>query len=256
MFGRNFRAATRPEARKFVQPEIERARAEQANWNRMMQEALTSAQIYDMFKPQAASSQGAFTSAGTGSAGSNAADYTGSAMKNWTAGQGASTGAQTASTGGSASAGASGGAGASGAEGSVAGGPYAMLAAAIIANEMDAKAGGYRRSGSDYWKDLALGKSLSQDLDERIPNALGLKWGQSDASQGAKKMMQGAMNPLDLQAQVKGAEYLGKGTMDTSKKFFDKFGRNAFDPMNVGGKVSAKNIIDPLDFSSALRRLV
>lgn len=65
--------------------------------------------------------------------------------------------------GGGAAAG--GGGGAMG--GLAAAGPWAALAAAIIGNETYAKNHGYRRSGSDYYKDLATGRVLSQDVDNR-----------------------------------------------------------------------------------------
>lgn len=45
--------------------------------------------------------------------------------------------------------------------------PWAALAAVIVGNESYAKNHGYRRSGSDYYKDLATGRVLSQDVDNR-----------------------------------------------------------------------------------------
>lgn len=44
--------------------------------------------------------------------------------------------------------------------------PAAVVAAAV-GNETYAKSHGYRRDGADYWKDLATGRVLSQDVDNR-----------------------------------------------------------------------------------------
>lgn len=79
---------------------------------------------------------------------------------------GASSGAASASSG---AAGASGGAAGASSAGSAmaSAGPWAALAAAIVINENSAKKGGYRREGSDYYKDLASGRVLSQDVDQR-----------------------------------------------------------------------------------------
>ncbi|OZI20499.1 hypothetical protein CAL26_23685 [Bordetella genomosp. 9] len=65
--------------------------------------------------------------------------------------------------GGTAAGGAAGGSAA--ASGASLGWP--LLAAAVIANESYAKNHGYRRDGADYWKDLATGRVLSQDVDKR-----------------------------------------------------------------------------------------
>lgn len=70
--------------------------------------------------------------------------------------------------GGASAAGGAGAAGGGGAaSGLAAAGPWAALAAAIIANESYAKNHGYRRDGADYYKDLATGRVLSQDVDNR-----------------------------------------------------------------------------------------
>lgn len=67
---------------------------------------------------------------------------------------------------GAAGAGAAGGAAAGGAaSGAAAAGPFAAIAAAIIMNEQDSKARGLRREGNDYYKDLATGKVLQQDIN-------------------------------------------------------------------------------------------
>jgi hypothetical protein len=64
---------------------------------------------------------------------------------------------------GSAAGGAGGGAAGGGSSALASAGPWAALAAVIIANEYGAKEGGRRRSGSDYYKDLLGGKVLEQD---------------------------------------------------------------------------------------------
>lgn len=85
----------------------------------------------------------------------------------YASGAGFSLGGGGAAAGG-ASGGAAGAAGSSGLGGSLAAaGPWAALAAAIFANEKSAKDGGYRREGADYAKDLATGRVLYQDVDQR-----------------------------------------------------------------------------------------
>ena len=84
----------------------------------------------------------------------------------------ASTGSAGSVAGGSAGASvggsAGGGAGASGAGGMSAAGPWALLAAVIVANEYNAKKGGYRsEKKSEYAKDLLGGQVVSQDVDNR-----------------------------------------------------------------------------------------
>lgn len=77
-------------------------------------------------------------------------------------------------SGGSAG-GAAGTSGSSSAAGSgvAAAGPWAALAAIIAVNEKSARNGGHRRDGADYAKDLASGKVLSQDVNERWVPKLG-----------------------------------------------------------------------------------
>lgn len=77
-------------------------------------------------------------------------------------------------SGGSA-VGAAGASGSSSAAGSsvAAAGPWAALAAIIAVNEKSARNGGHRRDGADYAKDLASGKVLSQDVNERWVPKLG-----------------------------------------------------------------------------------
>lgn len=77
-------------------------------------------------------------------------------------------------SGGSAG-GAAGISGSSSAAGSgvAAAGPWAALAAIIAVNEKSARNGGHRRDGADYAKDLASGKVLSQDVNERWVPKLG-----------------------------------------------------------------------------------
>lgn len=77
----------------------------------------------------------------------------------------------TAGAGGSVG-GAAGGSSAAG-SGIAAAGPWAALAAIIAVNEKSARNGGHRRDGADYAKDLASGKVLSQDVNERWVPKLG-----------------------------------------------------------------------------------
>ena len=76
---------------------------------------------------------------------------------------------------GGAAGGAAGTSGSSSAAGSgvAAAGPWAALAAIIAVNEKSARNGGHRRDGADYAKDLASGKVLSQDVNERWVPKLG-----------------------------------------------------------------------------------
>ena len=76
---------------------------------------------------------------------------------------------------GGAAGGAAGASGSSSAAGSgvAAAGPWAALAAIIAVNEKSARNGGHRRDGADYAKDLASGKVLSQDVNERWVPKLG-----------------------------------------------------------------------------------
>lgn len=62
---------------------------------------------------------------------------------------------------------AAGGAGATGGTAALGATGIGALILAGIANENYAKKNGYRRSGSDYYKDLATGRVLSQDVDNR-----------------------------------------------------------------------------------------
>jgi hypothetical protein len=75
---------------------------------------------------------------------------------------------------GSFAAGGSGAAGGAAAGGAATGGTAALGATGIgalvlagIANENYAKSHGFRRDGADYYKDLATGRVLSQDVDNR-----------------------------------------------------------------------------------------
>ncbi len=87
----------------------------------------------------------------------------------WTSG--GTTAGSTAGTAGSgaASGGATAGSSAAGGGGSWLGsaGPWAALAAVVLGNESEGKKGGYRREGSDYWKDLFGGKVIEQDFNKR-----------------------------------------------------------------------------------------
>lgn len=80
-----------------------------------------------------------------------------------TAGGTAAAGGTTGAASGSSAAG----------SGIAAAGPWAALAAIIAVNEKSARNGGHRRDGADYAKDLASGKVLSQDVNERWVPKLG-----------------------------------------------------------------------------------
>lgn len=74
-------------------------------------------------------------------------------------------GAAAAGSGAAAGGAAAGGAGAAGASGLASAGPIGAIAALIVGNEMDSQSKGLRREGSDYYKDLATGKVLDQDIE-------------------------------------------------------------------------------------------
>lgn len=76
-------------------------------------------------------------------------------------------------TGGAAGGGAVAGGGSSMGSSVAAAGPWAALAAIIAVNEKSARNGGHRRDGADYAKDLASGKVISQDMNERWAPKLG-----------------------------------------------------------------------------------
>lgn len=83
-------------------------------------------------------------------------------------GTGAASGGTAASAGGASVSAASGGGGVSAGGGMAAAGPWALLAAAIIANEDAAKSGGYRDDkSSGYALDVLQGKVLEQDVHQR-----------------------------------------------------------------------------------------
>jgi hypothetical protein len=100
---------------------------------------------------------GSLVSGGIGTAGYAGAAGAGTAA----AGTGAAAGA------GAAGAGAAGGAAAGGAaSGAAAAGPFAAIAAAIILNEQDSRSKGLRdEDPNEYYKDLASGKVLEQDVE-------------------------------------------------------------------------------------------
>lgn len=79
----------------------------------------------------------------------------------------------TGTTGGAAGGSAAAGGGSSMGSGVAAAGPWAALAAIIAVNEKSARNGGHRRDGADYAKDLASGKVISQDMNERWAPKLG-----------------------------------------------------------------------------------
>ena len=133
-------------------------------------------------------SSGGFGGAGgagaAGGAGSGALSIGSGFMSGSTATSGVGAGGSLGSfASGTSSAGTavSGGASSSGlGSGLAAAGPWAALAAAVIGNETYARNRGDRRSGGDYYKDLATGRVLSQDVDNRwSPMLFGKddKWG-------------------------------------------------------------------------------
>lgn len=85
------------------------------------------------------------------------------AMQAFGGGSGGAAGGVAGTSGGSSAAG----------SGVAAAGPWAALAAIIAVNEKSARNGGHRRDGADYAKDLASGKVLSQDVNERWVPKLG-----------------------------------------------------------------------------------
>ncbi len=111
--------------------------------------------------------QGASGAAGAGNAG-------GAAGTGGSGGMGLSSifGGGGSAAGGSSAAG---GAASSGGGGMAAAGPWAALAALVVANEDNARKGGYRdKDKGDYAKDLIGGKVLEQDLNQRwLPKLYG-----------------------------------------------------------------------------------
>ena len=85
------------------------------------------------------------------------------AMQAFGGGSGGAAGGAAGTSGGSSAA----------SSGVAAAGPWAALAAIIAVNEKSARNGGHRRDGADYAKDLASGKVLSQDVNERWVPKLG-----------------------------------------------------------------------------------
>lgn len=104
----------------------------------------------------AASGSTAASGVGYGLGGSLVSGGVGGATYAGAAGAGA---AGAGAAGGTAAA----GAGSAGAMSSA--GPIGMIAAAIMMNEQDSQKRGLRREGNDYYKDLATGKVLKQDID-------------------------------------------------------------------------------------------
>lgn len=103
---------------------------------------------------------------------------------------GAAGGSAGASVGGSAGGGA-------GAGGMSAAGPWALLAAVIVANEYNAKKGGYRSTDDkQYAKDVLGGKVVSQDVDNRWAPKL---FGNNDKyGFGADMKIWGDLSTLDF----------------------------------------------------------
>ena len=140
----------------------------------------TTGSIFGAGAGGAAAGSGAGAGAGTGvgyglggslvSGGIGTASYAGGAAA---AGAAAGAGAAGAGAAGAGAAGAGAAAGGAAAGGAAAGGasslasfgPIGAIAALIVGNEMDSRSKGLRRSGNDYYKDLATGKVLDQDIE-------------------------------------------------------------------------------------------
>lgn len=106
-----------------------------------------------------------------------------------TASGGATTTGGGAAAGGTATVGAGAGGGAAGGGGGggfAAAGPWAALAAVIIANESEAKRGGYRsEDDKEYAKDIVTGEVLQQDAEERwLPKIFGEDLENDDTGMG------------------------------------------------------------------------
>lgn len=111
-------------------------------------------------------------------------------------GGGAATGGGEAAIGGEAAA----GSGSGGSSFISAAGPWAALAAAIIANESEAKRGGYRdEDKGEYFKDLAGGKVLEQDMSKRwIPKLFGEDLEHDDLGLGGDTLASADLLTLDF----------------------------------------------------------
>lgn len=101
------------------------------------------------------------------SGGVGGATYAGAAGAGTAAAAGGTAAGAGAAGAGAAGAGAAGGAAAGGAaSGAAAAGPFAAIAAAIILNEQDSRSRGLRdEDPNEYYKDLASGKVLEQDVE-------------------------------------------------------------------------------------------
>lgn len=122
-------------------------------------------------------------------------------------GIGSSVGGGAASGGGAAGAASSTGLGGS----MAAAGPWAALAAAIMVNEKSAKDGGYRREGADYYKDLATGRVMYQDVDQRwAPKLFGEKDKTGLGGDMRAAAALGSLQPKKALDHIKNDSSLGK----------------------------------------------
>lgn len=180
--------------------------------------------IYGKFAGSGSAS-GSGSAAGSQSSGLGLGSLFGGGSSAASAGGGTAAGSSAAggSAAGGAAAGGSavgGGSAASGMGSLGAAGPWGALAAIIIGNERWAKNTGYRREGTQYWKDLIGGKVAEQDTNQRwVPKIFGgydddkigmahdaggwAEFSTLDFKNGARKMEDGTAGTL-----VKG---IGKG---------------------------------------------
>lgn len=79
-------------------------------------------------------------------------------------------------------------------------GPWAALAAAIIANEHEAREGGYRsEDDGDYAQDVLGGKVLEQDLNKRwLPDMFGEDLKHDDTGLGGDMKIGAELSSLDF----------------------------------------------------------
>jgi len=77
-----------------------------------------------------------------------------------------------------------------------------MIAAAIMLNEQDSTNRGLRRSGNDYYKDLATGKVVQQDIEGKWAPALESIVG-DDTGMGYDMRMAGDLMAFDPKSALK-----------------------------------------------------
>lgn len=105
--------------------------------------------------------------------------------------------------------------------------PWSWLAAAIVANEEDAFAGGYRSEDpKEYVHDLASGETMRTDFVERYPEALGTEYSDNEYGQGLRQYTEGAAQSGRL--------------FDSPEKNVKREGKAAADMLSGIGMVSGK----------------